>query len=185
VNLYGFVGNDGVNRTDHLGLVEVEYLPPDAAAIMPIIVPDGESGTEYPKKIVRCRCNSSCDIECTVGFTAKITVSLAQAKSQGTTWMGIFGHEQRHVLSRILRVNENVVEPLRQEEGDFNNAGVCKRRAEVLQRDYQRKLNDQLNHRKTPDHADDPNPNEHTPGSKVPYDPLPGSLPGLGGPIPA
>ena len=191
-NLYGFVGNDGVNRVDRLGLVDVKFIPPEVQFVKPNISPIAlGSGTEYREKLVQCRCGADydvmdeadnlrkrCDVVCKVTFLADITLSTKQSERTGYPIESLLGHEQRHVLSRTMRVSRQVVMPLRRENGSKLSRTSCEKRAAELQKKYQGYLEAALrtSGEGVGDHMGDPNADPfYAPGNGVPYPPLPGT----------
>jgi len=184
VNVYAFLGNDAVNYTDYLGMVGVVFIPPNPAAIVPTVNPSGISGTGFRGIRVDCQCQRDggtgvTSISCTVSFNPFIQVSRLQANRLRQTLDGIYGHEQRHILSRIERVRASVIRPLEAEAGDFVDceSGDCPNRAKELETKYRPILRATLDQGTTPDHTMDPNPNPNTPQNGTPYPPLPGSAP--------
>ena len=184
VNLFGFVGNHPQNDVDFLGLanakVEVTYSPPDATKITPDVADTGGSGTTSHDKKVTCSC--ACPTEgkkdafmtCEVSFTAKIKVSRAQAKERKVDPSQIYGHEQKHVLSRTERVRKTVVDPLKKETGEFNTLSSCNTHKSNYEKVYLKKLESELDPNSGFDDHDD-DPNTTSPGDGEPFPPLPGS----------
>jgi len=184
MNPYAAVANRPVRYVDPLGLtakVSVKYFPPKPKEIAPEVTEGGESGTSYPFKKVKCWCNCPKGqthwlMTCHVGFTARIRVSKKEANAWGTTVSFVYGHEQRHVLSRTERVRGNVVKPLEQEDGEFVSEDECDDEAGAYQSEYEQKLKDQLTWEKNPDHKGDPGATEHSPTEGKGEPPLDGSV---------
>lgn len=182
LNIYLFVLNDSVNAFDRLGeSVLVGYRAPNPATVVPTINPTGISGTAFRSGGVRCSCSVGADgkmnIGCTVSFTARIQLSRSEAATLNVTLSGIYGHEQRHILSRTERVYQRVVLPLANEAGDGLDCATCPRKAKELEAKYEPILGRNLDQSVIPDHSNDPLPNSHTPANGTPYPPQPGSPP--------
>ena len=131
-NLYGFVANDAVDDLDVVGLVQVRvtYDPPDPTKIFPTESKNGESGTTFPEKTFKCVCDCKNPdkrwyISCTVAFTAEIhlgTINIGNGPRQ-STWLRVYGHEQRHVVSRVNRVQRIVDDMRKHNGGPFSASG--------------------------------------------------------------
>jgi uncharacterized protein RhaS with RHS repeats len=184
VNLYGFVGNDGVATVDSLGRlpVKVDYEHPTPAGIVPTESADGDSGTSYPIKEFTCSCDCPKDsdnyyILCKVKFTAEIhlgknNIGTGPMKS---TWLKVYGHEQRHVLSRVNRVQRIVDEMKTNEGGPFKTQRACDT---SLKKWYVTKYNAfvaQLTTGKDFDHKGSGTATDDSPEKGVGYDPLKGT----------
>ena len=57
-NLYGFVGNRGINKIDYMGLAEIDVTYPNATSIVPTINDTGGSGTSFSHTLI---CSCECD----------------------------------------------------------------------------------------------------------------------------
>jgi RHS repeat-associated protein len=182
VNIYGFVRNNSLNWFDYMGLeIKVDYTPPDPTQIAPEDVPDGgASGTEYFDRVLDIDA-TNCKLTAKISFKARITVSAKQAKEEGTTIAGIYGHEQRHVLSRSERVRLNVVDKLKLEKSDYTDPEECKRAARTLKNKYMGIFITYTDNKLSQDHRNRYDDNEHTPENRRPYRPLPNSV--IDGPI--
>jgi hypothetical protein len=95
---------------------------------------DGRSGTFFPEKDKKCSCKCECPkrgekgkcfIKCKVSFTAEIVLGAKDVIEYSETWTRIYGHEQRHVVSRTRRVQAVVDEMNAQNEGPFSSRGTC------------------------------------------------------------
>jgi RHS repeat-associated protein len=178
VNLYGFVGNLPSNRSDVLGLVNVDvtFNAPEPKTIEPTVVATGGSLTSYSGKSIDCTCSCADEkwyMSCTVSFSAAITVSTADVSTWSTTKKRIYGHEQKHVQSRTKLVEEKVVDPLKGKNGEFSTEAACTRL--ISGRESLVNMNacfDQGNHKGTPD---DPDATSLSPVSGTGYAPVVGS----------
>jgi RHS repeat-associated protein len=136
-NLYEFGRNNAVVWPDRFGLEIVDFDPPEPESIMPTESKDGKdgrSGTFFPEKDKKCSCKCECPkrgekgkcfIKCKVSFTAEIVLGAKDVIEYSETWTRIYGHEQRHVVSRTRRVQAVVDEMNAQNEGPFSSRGTC------------------------------------------------------------
>jgi RHS repeat-associated protein len=191
VNLYGFCKNDDINRLDITGTVYTNYDYPDARHV-PVqlvwdpLVPSIRGYCWFPVKSVKCKCecpplfgDACCEIRCEVKLTALIRInSAATSFSTGErTYEQTLGHEQRHVLSRVKIIAQNIVDPLWDEKPwEYNNPYECESRAEELTKSYQNKMNIFMGGNNHADTGTDPDViNDLSPNDGAPYDPVDGS----------
>lgn len=190
LNLYAFVGNDPISRTDAFGLstyegfagyvkVRRDIRPDSPIGIVPHWRDLGGSRTGHdgrpvytaaitavPEKRVMCWCTSTgCDIWCTVVVHMEIHYN-SQLQGRSINWAGVYGHEQRHVLSMGMEAdfiaNELMSEPVK--TGLF-----CGTHARRLERRYTKKILDMYK-------AEVGHSNRLSPSPRVPYPPI-GSVP--------
>lgn len=154
VNVYGCVGNDGVNFSDLIGLVPVVYKYPKDPRAMPQssyrninIEIAHHAETRWPITKVTCECNEDCDVSCTVEIQATISVNLESDDPVGFSY-----HEMMHIYSRSLGVKRRIVNPLKAEAPwQYDNPDDCEKRRSALEKDYQEMIIryfDLKNHRK-------------------------------------
>jgi RHS repeat-associated protein len=179
-NLYKFTGNNSKNRLDRFGLeIEVSTNFPCPNCVRVDYVHSGVSGTRYPNQSVDCYCDC---IEgrwhvanCNVGFDAHITVSFAEAEERRQAWWKILGHEQRHIVDKVRKVESEIVRPLAQSTRDYESKIECDNGASTLAKYYRIELSKILTFDSERDHDDDPSTD--APGNAEGYSPLPGSEP--------
>ena len=129
LNLYGFCGNDPINRWDYLGMEQVTIVNDvDITKIVPQLVDSRRDGSRamYTKYDLKCSCACSCDekdcphkstvfytrdkkewhLHCTVTFSeASIVLDRKQIadlnlyKGLNLTLTSAYGHEQRHLVT--------------------------------------------------------------------------------------
>ncbi|MFC7339621.1 RHS repeat-associated core domain-containing protein [Haloferula chungangensis] len=185
LNLYGFVGNDGVNWWEFLGLVPGETNLPkgkdvpaqwqDGGKILPFIG-DGALGSGHHTYTVTvsCRCDDG-EITCDVEGVGEIRLNNSLNKPSGQmkgggdpTWEGVYGHEQMHI-DEAQKAAKQIEEALRALVPNENTEEEAKR----IQEEYQKKMNEAIDGSKG--HSSDPsNPN---PAEDTGYPPRPGSPP--------
>ncbi|MFC7339608.1 hypothetical protein ACFQY0_20630, partial [Haloferula chungangensis] len=198
VNLYGFVGNNGVGWVDRLGLenVEVESDPelPDPAGIRPNFVHGSgrDSGTRYPQKTFDCSCEEEENeegkkcyyIKCNITFTAVITLDLNQPKAGGASLSGIYGHEQQHVVEKVGSVDAIIAKVESKKGGPFKGSSSCKDSMKQWETElYNEFMRLFPNDNRVTDQSHDDrhnNPDDPRPGSGEEFPPLPGSAHGPG-----
>ena len=184
--LYAAARNALCCRFDYLGLIDtVTHEHPDPKNLVPVYVqwpqrPRTGGETGYPMHDVVCEClcpkgKKSWTIACTVRWTAEIRIN-AEQTVYGENWPGIYGHEQRHVLSMIAMVEQQVCQLLR---GKKPFTFAQKERCEEMRAKYQesaQKVMDRLvDWRQTPDHKWDRGASPDSPAAGQPYPPLEGS----------
>ena len=155
LNLYGFVGNDPVNRWDALGLAFVEHLGADAVKLSPRIMPadyftgpklknkDGNlpklgevwGYVTYSDKTLDCTCerkvgNRAAGTKTCYKMVCKVKwtaqIYLNEIiQGDAKKLMGTFGHEQRHVKAVWDNVESQIVGKLEEEDGVFDQKGPC------------------------------------------------------------
>ena len=155
LNLYGFVGNDPVNRWDVLGLAFVEHLGADAVKLSPRIMPadyftgpklknkDGNlpklgevwGYVTYSDKTLDCTCerkvgNRAAGTKTCYKMVCKVKwtaqIYLNEIiQGDAKKLMGTFGHEQRHVKAVWDNVESQIVGKLEEEDGVFDQKGPC------------------------------------------------------------
>ena len=195
LNLYEFVGNDGINYWDYLGLWEINFNPVNPASV--VVEWDttlSTIGGASVKASVGCAC--LCDIEtrkmfvsCDVSTTGRIRLNpLKQpaglgrsGKRQGRRnqfigWEQVYGHEQRHIVSRNTLAEEEIDKFRQRSDRELATLEACNREANRRKRVIEEKLEKILtegnNHRdQHGPHTDD------APLDRVGEDPLPNSVP--------
>jgi len=149
LNLYGFVGNNGVSSWDYLGLLIIDasgLVDPASVVPKPGVVNGGVdiAGTLVtPEVHCSCKCyngnNDEWRINCTVKTTATITLDGSKKPfgvgkdgsrfqpvgEKNIGWSQIFGHEQRHVKSRNARVTAKAEEWRKKFNDSWNNRRDC------------------------------------------------------------
>lgn len=174
LNLYGFVGNDGVNRWDSLGHVAVEEDLPDPRMIIPEFVQGlrpQDLGVHTYGGMVRCRCKDA-KITCLVWAAAKIylnwNLNPVDENGDPEPWGLTYGREQLHIKAINSYVRSDIVVPLRK-VGDLP---ATPDRAKQLQDDFDALMQFAIAH----GGSHDPNPegtrNDPRPVEGRPYSPL-------------
>ena len=145
VNLYGFVGNDGIQRVDFNGLMTVHYgfITPSSVPIQDGTGDIRTAGLTYWSGDVSCEA-SGCKIECTVIAASQILMNTASEAKGTKKYNEAVNHEKMHVMSWVKKVKDRVVGPLLSEESDCKNADECSERAQRLQKQYMEILLDLL-----------------------------------------
>ncbi len=194
LNLYGFVGNDGVTLSDALGrersktLVTVNFYPPDPTHIWPT-ESSGDSGTRFDEPMTDRKfvCECKCDkenrhdknyyITCTVAFPAKIALGkndIGSGENQ-STWLFVYGHEQKHVVSTIKKVQAIVNTMLTKKGGPFTNKSTCDDSKGGWETRARLEFNSSLIAGPNVDHAGDPTATSESPVNARGYPPLVGT----------
>lgn len=183
MNLYGFVGNDGVGSLDALGLKQLEVDDsglPDPAQVPVRYVHSGGSWTRFPERSFRC---DECSClgggnytfkKCYVSARATIEIDLSQAKELGQPRWKIHGHEQRHVVDRLQWIKQFVTIPVSNTSApNSSTKEICERHRKNFETKFSRMLDRALSPQWMASH--DTNPSTPRPAEGEGYDPLPGT----------
>jgi hypothetical protein len=180
INVFASSTNDSVNRIDVLGEVYTSYDYPDhkTTPVQLVYDPEGRKDrghTWYPERLGTCICNcpgllGEPSYELTL---IRINAAAPSFQDGSRTYEQTYGHEQRHILSRIHLVAEKVVDPLWDEAPRFyQDKDACWNRARPLARDYQNRLNLAL---AGDNHVGGDSANHLSPEASSSWDPIPGS----------
>ena len=185
VNLYGFVGNDGVGVIDVLGLVPVKKTIQEAnrteakwgeRGVDPFHGDNKDApGHNRFKALVSCICDGN-PAKITCNAFAKGIIRLNPTAHPKTkdgkpeTFGRVYGHEQRHIKAKISAV-KRVLSDLEAERG-IPASNIL---ADFLTKDYQSRIDRAVDFASDHDRGGDPK--DERPQDMQGYDPLPGSPP--------
>ena len=168
LNLYGFVGNDGVDANDPLGLLPVDFFftTPNNVTIENGDTPGDRDGVTTVAGNVSCECDG-CSVRCMVIAASWIQMNNHRDKKGTTNYNGNLNHEKLHVMSWAWRVKDRLIRKLIQEPCSYGTADQCKAAAKRLTDVYNDMLNDMVCAR---DHKNDPKLKDRNDTTK--YSPL-------------
>ncbi|MEY4489969.1 MAG: hypothetical protein RIQ79_2477 [Verrucomicrobiota bacterium] len=146
VNLYGMIGNSAINRTDYLGLLDVDRdtTAPSAAVVYRYsdIYNPGQGGYTDPLFSASCTptscsgASASGKVKCSVKWESTIHINTA---ATFLTSSQIHGHEQRHVASVYIEV-ANLAKNYKPKPDTFCDCLT----AEKAARKYEKEIEDAL-----------------------------------------
>ena len=183
LNLYGFAGNDGVNRWDYLGQ---SYVDVETFAQKPVYRDNpGNNPFIKPRAFTEFSCNVECECDSKSkewSLVYRLTLSAEiRIKTGEEDAKGAYGHEQRHILSGWQKALDQIKPMMDKEESlDQNKFGSGNRgkkkcddaalscfSAKTFEIACDKKVNGEK------DHAGDPTASEYSPGTLDTYPPLP------------
>lgn len=190
-NLYCFVSNKPAGHIDVLGRnengqsqkkVTVNFTPPDPASIVPKYIDNSTRGSGVSRGYTfTCECleceDKKYSINCTATYSPVITINkkekgLGKKDKKGNivTLDGIYGHEQRHVESRIKGINK-ILDKVREIQYDSPKKDYCENKAKNITQTFSGQIADFF---KSSDHLGE---GGGGPESGVSYPPFPNSPP--------
>ena len=142
-NLYGFVGNDGVDANDPLGLLPVDFFftTPNNVTIDNGDTPGDRDGVTTVAGNVSCECKG-CSVRCLVIAASWIQMNNSRDKQGTANYRGNLNHEKLHVISWAWRVKNRLIRKLIQEPCMYGSTDQCKAAAKRLTDVYNDLLND-------------------------------------------
>jgi RHS repeat-associated protein len=185
VNPVASFSNGPISAVDLIGAVpvKVDFNHTDPTQIMPVFEEGKISGTFFPPESITCSCKCECNeedeggdgmcyIDCLVQFSAWIRLSVEEAKRKGESLERVYGHEQRHVQSRVLRVQKIVDEMKAENGGPFKTKAKCNTSRSKWEIPKCQQIRNQLRRAYAPDHAHNKGATELSPVKNKGYAPI-------------
>lgn len=165
VNLYGFVGNDGVSFVDNNRLMPVYYAfnTPSNVSVENRTGNIRIAGKTFSDGDVQCK-SSGCKIECQVVAGSYILMNTDFFKAGTNEYTEALNHEKRHVMSWDFRIKDRLIRKLLVEKSECANENQCEQEAKRLTQKY----NQLLSELKDWDHVGDRNSTPYSPHARIP-----------------
>jgi|GEM_PF-3375297 len=164
VNLYGFVGNDGVSLVDKNGLLPVYYAfnTPSNVSVENRTGNIRIAGQTFSDGDVQCKSNG-CKLECQVVAGSYILMNSDSVKIGSNEYTEALNHEKRHVMSWDFKIKDWLIRKLLLEKAACTNESQCEQEAKRLTQSY----NQLVAELKDWDHVGDRNNTKYSPFAGV------------------
>jgi hypothetical protein len=160
VNLYAFVGNNGVNKSDILGMMPVEepeYADSDSVPVFRFNMADAIGKLTYAFGAgVRVQSENKCCIEGTIRVVAGPFIQIKLDLREYEIYDSILAHEKAHVRALVSRIKA-IAEELKNEDECYESEEDAAAAAAALEFAYGMRIaqaqNDEANHNQGGDHG--------------------------------